>query len=91
MLLSSRRQGKPGSKGPSPELTRAIVELKQRNPGFGCLRIALIVSKTFGVEIDKDVVRRVLAKFYRPTPGDAGPSWLTFLAAGYTNCLWQRD
>ncbi len=90
LLFSSRRQGKPGPKGPSPELIRAIVELKQRNPGFGCPRIALIVSKTFGVEIDKDVVRRVLAKFFRPTPGDAGPSWLTFL--GHTkDSLWSVD
>ncbi len=90
LLFSSRRPGKPGPKGPSPELIRAIVELKQRNPGFGCPRIALIVSKTFGVEIDKDVVRRVLAKFYRPTPGDAGPSWLTFL--GHTkDSLWSVD
>jgi hypothetical protein len=36
LLFSSRRQGKPGPKGPSPELIRAIIELKQRNPQFGC-------------------------------------------------------
>ncbi len=35
-------------------------------------------------------MRRVLAKFYRPTPGDAGPSWLTFL--GHTkDSLWSVD
>ncbi len=66
LLFSSRGKGKPGAKGPSPELIRAIVELKQRNPRFGCPRIALIISKTFGVEIDKYVVRRVLATHYRP-------------------------
>ena len=32
-----------------------------------------------GLEIDKDVVRHVLAKHYRPGPGAGGPSWLTFL------------
>ncbi len=35
-------------------------------------------------------MRRVLAKFYRPIPGDAGPSWLTFL--GHTkDSLWSVD
>lgn len=38
----------------------------------------MIISKTFGVTIDKDIVRRVLAKHYRPQPGD-GPCWLTFI------------
>ena len=32
LLFSSHRQGKPGPEGPSPELVRAIVGLKQRNP-----------------------------------------------------------
>jgi putative transposase len=38
------------------------------------------ITRVFGVEIDKDVVRRVLAKHHRP--GDSGttdPSWLTFI------------
>ncbi len=77
LLFSSRRKTRPGPKGPSPDLVRAIIELKRRNPRFGCPRIALIVSRTFGVAIDKDVVRRVLAKHYRPAPHDGGPSWLT--------------
>ena len=74
LLFASGRRAKPGPKGPSQELIRAIVELKRRNPRFGCPRIALILAKTFGVEINKDVVRRVLAKHYRPEPGPAGPS-----------------
>jgi hypothetical protein len=37
---SSNKKGKPGPKGPSPELIHAIVEIKQHNPRFGCLRIA---------------------------------------------------
>jgi len=40
LLYSSDRKGKPGPKGPSPELIQASVELKRRNPRFGCLRIA---------------------------------------------------
>ena len=57
------------------ELIAAIVELKRRNPKFGCVRIAQQISYTFGVDIDKDVVRRVLAKHYRPSDSETdGPS-----------------
>ena len=35
---------------------------------FGCPRIARIISRTFGVDIDKNVVCRVLSKHSRPTP-----------------------
>ena len=90
LLFSSRSKGKPGPKGPSPELIRAIVDLKQRNPRFGCPRIALIICKTFGVEINKDVVRRVLATHYRPGSGDGGPSWLSFLGH-MKDSLWSVD
>ncbi len=89
-LFSSSRDRKPGPKGPSEELIRAIVELKRRNPRFGCPRIALIIARTFGVEIDKDVVRRVLAKHYRPDPGGGGPSWLTFIGHA-KDSLWSVD
>jgi hypothetical protein len=53
--------------------------MKRRNPCFGCRRIAQQIAFVFGVEIDKDVVRRVLAKHSRPTSGSDGLSWLTFL------------
>ena len=78
-LFTPRRGGKPGPKGPSAELIAVIVEMKRRNPRFGCRRIAEQIAFTFGVEINKDVVRRVLAKHYRPEPGAGDPSWLTFL------------
>ena len=90
LLFSSKRLGKPGPKGPSGELIKAIVELKQRNPRFGCRRIAQQITKTFGVYINKDLVRRVLAKHYQPMPGDGGPSWLAFI--GHTkDSLWSID
>ena len=45
------------------------------------MRIAQQISHAFGVEIDKDTVRRVLAKHYRPDhSAPSGPSWLTFFA-----------
>ena len=79
-LFSSRpRPKKPGPKGPSAALIQAIVELKSRNPQFGCPRIAHILTRTFGVDVDKNVVSRVLAKHYRPRSGGNGPSWLSFI------------
>ena len=81
---------KPGPKGPDEALIRAIVELKSPNPRFGCPRIARIISQTFGSDIDKNVVYRVLSKHYRPASGGAGPSWLSFI--GHTrDSLWSVD
>ena len=79
-LFTPRTRTKPGPKGPSEELIHAIVEMKRRNPRFGCPRIAQQIAYTFGIKIDKDVVRRVLAKHYHPEPGGGtGPSWLTVI------------
>jgi transposase InsO family protein len=91
LFSTSRRLRKPGPKGPSVELIAAIVETKRRNPKFGCVRIAQQISLAFGVEIDKDVVRRVLAKYYRPgDSGSPGRSWLTFIAQT-KDSLWSLD
>jgi putative transposase len=62
------------------------VATKRGNPGWGCPRIAHQISLAFGVEIDKDVVRRVLSVHYRPEPGSGGPSWLTFLGHTKDSC-----
>lgn len=76
---------------PSAELIAAIVAIKQRNPRYGCPRIALIISNVFGVPVDKDVVRRVLAKHYRPDPSlGGGPSWLSFIGC-MKDSLWSID
>jgi len=90
LLFSPRTRTKPGPKGPSAPLIHAIVELKRRNPRFGYPRIARIISKTFGIEIDRNVVRRVLAKYYHPENGGNGPSWLTFLGH-MKDSLWSVD
>jgi transposase InsO family protein len=89
-LLFAPRRRKPGPKGPSLELIAAIAEMKRRNPRFGCRRIAQQIAFVFGVEVDKDVVRRVLAKHCRPTSSSDGPSWLTFLGHA-KDSLWSVD
>jgi transposase InsO family protein len=88
-LLFAPRRRKPGPKGPRRELIAVIVDMKRRNP----LRLPAHRSTDcllFGVEIDKDVVRRVLAKHCRPTSGSDGPSWLSFLGHA-KDSLWSVD
>jgi putative transposase len=75
----------------SRELIAAIVELEQHNPRYGCPRTAEIISLNFGFEINKDVVRRVLAKHYKPKPGNTqGPSWLWQFGHS-KDSLWSID
>ena len=90
LLFTPKRRGKPGPKGPSAELIAAIVEMKRRNLRFGCRRIAEQICFAFGVDIDKDVVRRVLAKHFRPERGGGGPSWLSFIGHS-KDSLWSVD
>ncbi len=90
LLYSSTSRRKPGPAGPSPELVRAIVEMKRRNPRFGCRRIAMQIKEAFGIDIDKDLVRRVLHKHYCPSSNGDGPSWLTFLGHS-KDSLWSID
>jgi hypothetical protein len=73
MLFSPNHNRKPGPKGPSAELVHAIVEMKQRNPRWGCPRIAEQITLAFNLAIDKDVARRILAYHYWPgqSPGRA--------------------
>ncbi len=90
LFSPKRKRHKPGPKGPSRELVAAIVELKRRNPRCGYQRIAGQISRAFDIPLNKDIVRRVLTKHYRPDPGSGGPSWLTFL--GHTkDSLWSVD
>ena len=90
LVSSSACPQQPGPKGPSEALIQAIVERTSRNPRFGCPRIARIIARTFGANIDKNVVYRVLLKHYRPIPGGTGPSWVSFIGHT-TDSLWSVD
>src|SRR5438034_2913822 len=65
-------------------------EMKQRNPNWGCPRIAQQIALAFQIQIDKDVVRRILAHHHRPGQDSGGPSWLTFLGH-MKDSLWSMD
>src|SRR5262250_988042 len=66
LLFSPKRVRRPGPKGPTKELIDAVVDMKRRNRTWGCKRIAQQIALAFGVEIDKDVVRRILAMHFHP-------------------------
>src|SRR5499433_717591 len=90
LLFSPKQRVKPGPKGPTADLIRAVVEMKQRNPTWGCPHIADQINLAFGTSINKDVVRRILAQHYRPMPTEGGPSWLTFIGH-VKDSLWSLD
>ena len=48
------------------------------------------ISNAFGIEINKDAVRRILIRYYRPGPGGGGPSWLSVIGQA-RNRLWSVD
>ena len=89
-LFWSKRGGRPGPKGPAQELIDAVVEMKRRNPTWGCPRIAQQIMLAFCVDLDEDVVRRILGKYYRLESGSGGPSWLTVLGQA-KDSLWSLD
>src|SRR5207253_4601943 len=90
LLFSPKGRRKPGSKGPNQALMAAVVAMKQRSPTWGCPRIAQQIALVFGIPINKDVVRRILAARYRPAPDAAEPSWLTVLGHA-KDSLWSLD
>jgi transposase InsO family protein len=90
LLYSPGKRRRPGPKGPSKELIGAVIEMKRRNPHFGGRKIAEHIARGFAVEVNKDVVRRILIQHYRPVSGGGGPSWLTVIGHA-KDSLWSVD
>src|SRR4029079_11774064 len=68
----------------------AVIEMKRRNCTWGCKRIAQQIALAFGVEIDKDVVRRILGIHFRPEASSGCPSWLSVIGHA-KDSLWSLD
>ena len=76
LLFSAKQRRKPGPKGPTADVIRAVIEMKRRNPSWGSPQIAEQINLAFGTCINKDVVRRILATQYSPTSTQGGHSGL---------------
>src|SRR5262245_59335760 len=48
LLFSPKQKSRPGPKGPTADLIQAVVEIKQRNPTWGCPHIAEQINLAFG-------------------------------------------
>jgi hypothetical protein len=90
LLFCPKRVRRPGPKVPAKELIDAVVEMKRRNRTWGCKRIAEQIALAFGIDIDKDVVRRILATHFYPEAGSVGPSWLSVIGNA-KDSLWSLD
>ena len=53
-------------------------------------RIAQQINLAFGLDLDKDTVRRVLATHYKSDPSKRGPSWFTTIGHA-KDSLWSVD
>jgi putative transposase len=61
-LFSSTVPTKPGPKGPTQDIIAAVVDMKERNPSWGCPRIAQQIALAFGVPINKACARSLSAR-----------------------------
>jgi putative transposase len=56
-LFSQKSKSRPGPKGPSRDLIKLVVEMKERNLDYGCPKIATPITNVTGHEIDAESVR----------------------------------
>ncbi|MGH8317372.1 MAG: hypothetical protein ACREUL_05245 [Steroidobacteraceae bacterium] len=68
LFSSAGTRRKPGPKGPTEDLIRAIVALKSRNPSFGYQRIAQQLSHALGVKMNTSMARLYAACSTKPLP-----------------------
>jgi len=70
LLSTLARPIKPVPKAPFQEVIKAIIEMKRLNPRYAFPRIAKQINLAIGLNLDSDVVRRILAMHCRPDPSN---------------------
>ena len=65
LLFSPKQRTKPGPKGPTTDLIQAVVEMKKRNPNWGCPQIADQINLAFGTSIPSKIAARPPEGAYR--------------------------
>src|SRR5215472_17245332 len=66
LLFSPKQKAKPGPKGPTADLIRAVVEMKRRNPTWGCPHIADQINLAFGTSIPKELLFQKRDQSWKP-------------------------
>jgi putative transposase len=89
-LLFAPRGTEAGPERAEPRTDRSDRRNETAEPSLRLSAHPQQIAFLFRVEIDKDVVRRVLTKHCRPTSGSGGPSWLNFLGHA-KHGLWSVD
>ena len=75
-----------GLKGPTQELIDAVVETKRLNRTGGCKRIVPQIALAIGVEIDKEVVWRILGIHFRPETAQEVRHGFPYLVTAKIRC-----
>jgi len=88
-LFGRKDVQKRGRKGFNKSIVNMVIEIKKKNPSFGCPRIGMLITNITETSISEQTVRRILRKYYKPDPGD-GPSWLSFIGS-QVDSLWSVD
>jgi transposase InsO family protein len=89
-LYSNNTKRNPGRKPQDQALIDLVIEMKKRNPSFGCGRISMQILEAFGIAISRFAVGRILRKNKHNLPSGNGPSWLTFIGH-MKDSLWSVD
>jgi len=89
-LFSNKAVKKSGRKPPDQAIIDLVLEMKKRNSSIGYGRVAMQIYETFGIEISRFAVGRILRKNQENFPSGDGPSWLTFIGH-LKDSLWSVD
>src|SRR5215472_846529 len=66
LLFSPKQRTKPGPKGPTADLIGAVVEMKKRNPSWGCPQIADQINLVFRTSIPKELLFQKRDQSWKP-------------------------
>ena len=69
-------------RGPCHETAQSHLGLQTDRPAE--------IAIAFGIDINKDVVRRILGTYFHPEAGSGGPSWLSVIGHA-KDSLWSLD
>jgi putative transposase len=88
LLCGSNRARRPGPKGPSSELIAAVVEMKRRNPRWGCRKMP---SKSPVPSVSRST--RMWSGAYSFTPPDTRRRWASWLSiiGQARDSVWSVD